>query len=85
MPEGTTPIYRAYSLNDSDETFGVDVNGSGGSINSIHHNYTREHSPSMMSIVSFRDEVLANNDDHDCGEGNSVTNKDEIVNLSLSS
>ena len=85
MPEGTTPIYRAYSLNDSDEAFGVDVNGSEGSINSIHHNYTRERSPSMMSIGSFRDEVLADNDDHDCGEGNSVTNKDEIVNLSLSS
>ena len=86
MPEDTTPIYRAYILNDSDEAFGVDVNGkSGGSINSIHHDYTTERAPSMISIVSFRDKVLADNDDQDCGEGNSVTNEDAIINLSLSS
>ena len=86
MPEDTTPIYRAYILNDSDESFGVDVNGkSGGSINSIHHDYTTERAPSMISFVSFRDKVLSDNDDQDCGEGNSVTNEDAIINLSLSS
>ena len=86
MPEDTTPIYRACILNDSDESFGVDVNGkSGGSINSILHDYTTERAPSMISFVSFRDKVLSDNDDQDCGEGNSVTNEDAIINLSLSS
>ena len=85
MPEDTTPIYRPYSVNDSDEAFGVDVNGSGGSINSIHQDCTRSCPPSMMLILSVRDEVVADNENHDCREGNSVTKEDAIINLSLSS
>ncbi|CAH3199281.1 unnamed protein product, partial [Porites evermanni] len=83
MSKGTKPVYRAFSLNDSNEAFGVDLNGSKDSINSTHQDYARQRAPSMMSIVSVRDEGVAGISDDDI-EG-SVTKEDAIINLSLTS
>ena len=33
MSNGTKPVYRDFGLNESNEAFGVDLNGSEGSIN----------------------------------------------------
>ncbi|XP_073254284.1 uncharacterized protein [Porites lutea] len=83
MSKGTKPVYRAFSLNDSNEAFGVDLNGSKDSINSTHQDYARQRAPSMMSIVSVRDGGVAGISDDDI-EG-SVTKEDAIINLSLTS
>ena len=87
MSNGTKPVYRDFGLNDSNEAFGVDLNGSEGSINSAHQDYARPRAPSMISIVSVHggDEDVAGISDDDIEENNSVTKEDAIINLSLSS
>ena len=87
MSNGTKPVYRDFGLNDSNEAFGVDLNGSEGSINSAQQDYARPRAPSMISIVSVHggDEDVAGISDDDIEENNSVTKEDAIINLSLSS